>query len=78
MCSDGDKEDATDNIRRIHTCLPHTTLKTTPPQDARLFTSLRNKPCPTLLKPWTDFPVLQQQLFERYYEHILQGAELIR
>ncbi|CZT07739.1 uncharacterized protein RCO7_11231 [Rhynchosporium graminicola] len=36
----------------------------------------RDKPCPTLLKPWTDFPVLQQQLFERIYEHIPRDAEL--
>jgi hypothetical protein len=34
-------------------------------------TSPKNQPCPTLLKPWTDFPVLQQQLFERIYECIL-------
>ncbi|KAH6698225.1 hypothetical protein BKA61DRAFT_583388 [Leptodontidium sp. MPI-SDFR-AT-0119] len=39
-------------------------------------TSPRNKPCPTLLKPWTDFPVLQQQLFERIYEYIPRDAEL--
>ena len=28
------------------------------------------------MKPWTDFPVLQQQLFERIYEYIPQDAEL--
>lgn len=28
-------------------------------------TSPKNKLCPTLLKPWTDFPILQQQLFEK-------------
>lgn len=39
-------------------------------------TSPKNKPCPTLLKPWTDFPVLQQQLFERIYEYIPRDAEL--
>jgi len=39
-------------------------------------TSPKNKPCPTLLKPWTDFPVLQQQLFERAYESIPRDAEL--
>ncbi|KAL5328001.1 hypothetical protein ACEPPN_005707 [Leptodophora sp. 'Broadleaf-Isolate-01'] len=39
-------------------------------------TSSKNKPCPTLLKPWTDFPVLQQQLFERIYEYIPRNAEL--
>ncbi|KAH6719535.1 hypothetical protein BKA61DRAFT_571536 [Leptodontidium sp. MPI-SDFR-AT-0119] len=39
-------------------------------------TSSKNKPCPTLLKPWTDFPVLQQQLFERTYEYIPRDAEL--
>ncbi|CAL3961971.1 unnamed protein product [Diplocarpon coronariae] len=36
----------------------------------------KNKPCPTLLKPWTDFPDLQQQLFERIYEYIPRNAEL--
>ena len=39
-------------------------------------TSPKNKPCPTLLKPWTDFPVLQQQLFERIYEYIPRDTEL--
>ncbi|KAL5313252.1 hypothetical protein ACEPPN_018985 [Leptodophora sp. 'Broadleaf-Isolate-01'] len=39
-------------------------------------TNPKNKPCPTLLKPWTDFPVLQQQLFERTYDYIPQDAEL--
>jgi hypothetical protein len=39
-------------------------------------TSPKNKPCPTLLKPWTDFPVLQQHLFERVYEYIPRDAEL--
>jgi hypothetical protein len=39
-------------------------------------TSPKNKPCPTLLKPWTDFPVLQQQLFERIYEYIPRDAEI--
>lgn len=39
-------------------------------------TSPKNKPCPTLLKPWTDFPVLQQHLFERIYEYIPRDAEL--
>jgi len=39
-------------------------------------TSPKNKPCPTLLKPWTDFPVLQQQLFERIYQYIPPDAEL--
>jgi hypothetical protein len=33
-------------------------------------TSPKNKPCPTFLKPWTDFPILQQQLFEKVYEFI--------
>jgi hypothetical protein len=28
------------------------------------------------LKPWTDFPVLQQQLFERIYKYIPRDAEL--
>jgi len=28
------------------------------------------------LKPWTDFPDLQQQLFERIYEYIPRNAEL--
>jgi hypothetical protein len=39
-------------------------------------TSPKNKPCPTLLKPWTDFPVLQQQVFERIYQYIPRDAEL--
>jgi phage-related minor tail protein len=39
-------------------------------------TSPKNKPCPTLLKPWTDFLVLQQQLFERIYEYIPRDAGL--
>jgi hypothetical protein len=39
-------------------------------------TSPKDKPCPTLLKPWTDFPVLQQQLFERIYKYIPRNAEL--
>jgi hypothetical protein len=30
--------------------------------------SLKIKPCPTLLKPWTDFPIRQQRLFERVRE----------
>ncbi|KAF8856866.1 hypothetical protein BDZ45DRAFT_789772, partial [Acephala macrosclerotiorum] len=34
-------------------------------------TSPKNKPCPTLLKPWTNFP-----LFERIYEYIPRDAEL--
>ncbi|KAH6672621.1 hypothetical protein B0J14DRAFT_77847 [Halenospora varia] len=38
-------------------------------------TSSKNKPCPTLLKPWTDFPILQQQLYEKVYEYIPQNAE---
>jgi len=29
-------------------------------------TSINNKRCPNLLKPWTDFPVVQQQLFEKF------------
>jgi len=39
-------------------------------------TSPKNKPCPTLLRPWTDFPVLQQQLFETTYDYIPRDAEL--
>jgi hypothetical protein len=39
-------------------------------------TSPKNKPCPTLLKPWTDFPVRQQQLFETIYEYIPRDAGL--
>jgi hypothetical protein len=39
-------------------------------------TSSKNKPCPTLLRPWTDFPVLQQQLFKRTYKYIPQDTEL--
>ncbi len=39
-------------------------------------TSPKNKPCPTLLKPWTDFPILQQQLFEKVYQHIPSEMKL--
>ncbi len=39
-------------------------------------TSPKDKPCPTLLKPWTGFPVLQQQNFERIYEYIPRNAKL--
>ena len=39
-------------------------------------TSTKNKPCPTLLMPWTEFPILQQRLFERIYEYIPRDAEL--
>jgi hypothetical protein len=37
-------------------------------------TSTKNKPCPTLLMPWTEFPTLQQRLFERVSEYIAQDA----
>jgi hypothetical protein len=37
--------------------------------------SPKNKPCPTLLKLWTDFPVRQQQLFKIVREFIPQDAE---
>ncbi|KAH8772338.1 hypothetical protein BGZ57DRAFT_942454 [Hyaloscypha finlandica] len=39
-------------------------------------TSPKNKPCPTLLKPWADFPVQQQQLFERTYDSTQYLTEL--
>jgi len=39
-------------------------------------TSPKNKPCPTLLKPWTDFPALQQHRFERIYEYIPRDVGL--
>ncbi|KAL9117546.1 MAG: hypothetical protein Q9187_005917, partial [Circinaria calcarea] len=39
-------------------------------------TNPKNKPYPTLLKPWTDFPVLQQQRFERIYEYIPRDVGL--
>jgi hypothetical protein len=38
-------------------------------------TSPKNKRCPTLLKPWTDFPRQQQQLFEKVCEYIPPEAE---
>jgi hypothetical protein len=38
-------------------------------------TSPKNKPCPALLKPWTDFPLQQQQLFERVCKYIPQDAK---
>jgi hypothetical protein len=37
--------------------------------------SPKNKPRPTLLKPWTDFPIRQQQLFERVCKYIPRNAE---
>ncbi|KAH8799457.1 hypothetical protein F5884DRAFT_128577 [Xylogone sp. PMI_703] len=38
-------------------------------------TSPKNKPCPTQLKPWTDFPILQQQLFENVCAYIPSQAK---
>ena len=38
-------------------------------------TSPKNKWCPTLLKPWTDFPRRQQQLFEKVYGYFPPEAE---
>ncbi|KAI9738100.1 MAG: hypothetical protein M1818_005528 [Claussenomyces sp. TS43310] len=38
-------------------------------------TSPKDKPCPTLLKPWTEFPVQQQQLFEEVCKYIPPDAE---
>lgn len=38
-------------------------------------TAPKNKPCPTLLKPWNDFPAGQQQLFERVREYLSQDTE---
>ncbi|KAH8799418.1 hypothetical protein F5884DRAFT_758446 [Xylogone sp. PMI_703] len=38
-------------------------------------TSPKNKPCPTLLKPWTDFPILQHQLFENICVYIPPEAK---
>ncbi|CZT52680.1 uncharacterized protein RSE6_14035 [Rhynchosporium secalis] len=38
-------------------------------------TSSKNKPCPTFLMPWTDFPTLQQQLFQKVSEYIPQATE---
>lgn len=50
-------------IRACHTLLSKPlriqTDKSLSTQDS--IASPKNKPCPTLLKPWTDFPVLQQQ-----------------
>ena len=39
-------------------------------------TNPKNRLCPTLLKPWTDFPVVQQQIFEEMYKYIPQDEEL--
>jgi hypothetical protein len=39
-------------------------------------TSPKDKPCPTLLKPWKDFPIQQQELFERISKYIPQDARL--
>ncbi len=65
-------------IRACHTLLSkHLRIQTDKSLSTQgSITSPKNKPCPTLLKPWTDFPVLQQQLFERTYEYIPQNAEL--
>jgi hypothetical protein len=38
-------------------------------------TSSKNKRCPAFLKPWTDFPIRQQQLFEKVYEYIPPDKE---
>ena len=38
-------------------------------------TSPKNKPCPTLLKPWSNFPILQQELFEKVHEYIRPDKE---
>jgi hypothetical protein len=38
-------------------------------------TNPKNKPCPTTLKLWTDFPILQQQLFEKVCEYIAPDEE---
>jgi hypothetical protein len=65
-------------IRACHTLLPKPlriqTDKSLGTQGS--VTSPKNKPCLTLLKPWTDFPVLQQQLFERIYEYIPRDTGL--
>jgi hypothetical protein len=65
-------------IRACHTLLSkHLRIQTDKSLSTQgSITSPKNKPCPTLLKPWTDFPVLQQQLFERTYEYIPRDAEL--
>ena len=34
------------------------------------FTSPNNRRCPTLIKPWQDFPMRQQELFERLCQYI--------
>lgn len=39
-------------------------------------TNPKDRLCPTLVKPWTDFPVQQQQLFEEIYKYIPQDEEL--
>jgi hypothetical protein len=39
-------------------------------------TSPKNKPCPTLLKPWLDFPIQQQELFERVHEYFSRDVGL--
>jgi hypothetical protein len=65
-------------IRACHTLLSKPlriqTDKTLSTQGS--ITSIKHKPCPTLLKPWTEFPVFQQRLFERIYEYIPRNAKL--
>jgi hypothetical protein len=39
-------------------------------------TSPKNKPCSTLLKPWLDFPIRQQELFKRVHEYFPRDVGL--
>ncbi|TAQ86187.1 hypothetical protein B7494_g5489 [Chlorociboria aeruginascens] len=38
-------------------------------------TNRQNKPCPLHLKPWSDFPILQQELYEKVEQYIPRDAQ---
>ncbi len=38
-------------------------------------TSPKDRRCPTLLKPWSDFPIRQQHLFEQVHEYIRDAEQ---
>lgn len=38
-------------------------------------TSVKDRPCPTLVKPWIEFPKVQQQVFETVAEYLPEDAK---
>jgi hypothetical protein len=66
-------------LLRMPSCIESTFLLhlKTPPHLSyhSSISSPKNKSCPTLLKPWTDFPIRQQQLFERVRKYIPRDAQ---